>query len=85
MEDNDSTLKAFAKGYSPALKGFHRTHRVHLGWLYEVLNEFEAAEGEGTYDVVYAKTDTRKGDFFTKPLSPDAFRRAMDLIKLELR
>lgn len=82
MEDNDSTLKAVCKGYSPALRAFHRTHSVHVGWLRGIFHVFEFLEQEGSYDLLYARTDTHKGDPFTKALSPDPFAKAMRLLGL---
>ena len=77
MEDNDSAIKAVAKGYSSALRSLYRTHRVHIGRLHEIFHEFEPEAGEGTYTITHAPAKTHKGDVFTKPMGPNPFLDAL--------
>ena len=81
MEDNNSTIIAVNKGYSPAMRHLARTQRTALGLVHDVITE-EPNPGEGRIGVLKADTDKHKGDMFTKELDPRAFLNALSMIRL---
>lgn len=81
MEDNNATIIAVNKGYSPAMRYLARTQRTALGLVHDVITE-ELNPGEGKISVLKADTVSHKGDMFTKELDPRAFLNALNMIRL---
>ena len=84
MEDNDATITAVQKGYSPSLRHLVRAQRVSLGFLHELTNPDpeSSLDTEGEIVILRADTDDQKGDMFTKELDVAAFHRALDMIRM---
>ena len=61
--DNTQAITAVHKGYSKKLKFLERTHRCAIGFVHELIES-------GQLCVEYSSTLTRRGDGFTKCLSP---------------
>ena len=38
FEDNEAVIKMIIKGRSPTMRHVSRTHRVALGWLFDMIN-----------------------------------------------
>ena len=69
-EDNESCIKIVENGYSPAMRHIHRTHRVHIGWLHEVLT------GEHAF-LEKCISELMKADPFTKSIPPAKWEHAL--------
>ena len=39
MEDNEAVIKILIKGRSNALRHLHRTHRINIDWLFEIIKQ----------------------------------------------
>ena len=75
-EDNEATITAVRKGYSPRMRYLLRTHRIALGTLKELTTE-EPESGEGRVTLEHWPTASHKGDMFTKALAPNVFQDAV--------
>ena len=80
-EDNDSTITAIKKGYSPSLRSLRKTHRLSLGFLHDITG-MKPEPGEGTINMFQQDSDTQKGDYFTKITPPKSFQKFLDLFRI---
>ena len=58
-----------------------RTQRISIGLLYDMIKE-GPQDGEGRISIVKVETAKHKGDLFTKELDPQAFNKAIDMIRV---
>ena len=78
-EDNNATIIAVQKGYSPTLRHLQRSQRVSLGYVHEVVTGQDDTS-DGNIELAKVDTSSQKGDSFTKYLTPKDFHKAMDII-----
>ena len=76
--DNTQCLAAVRRGYSKKLRFLERTQRIAIGSVHELLERDEIV-------VEYWKTDTHRGDSFTKCLVPVKFLAARELMGMRTR
>ena len=76
-EDNNATITAIVKGYSPSLRHLARTQRISLSFCHEVIQHPEKKDDlsdsddehdrtSGEIHLVKIETHLQLGDFFTK-------------------
>ena len=93
QEDNTAAITAVRKGYAPTLRHLAKTHKTSLGFLHELLCfpeddpstvklSCKFDDSTGLIYLHYRCTDEQKGDIFTKCLTPQKFRIALELIKV---
>ena len=75
-EDNESCIKIVENGYSPAMRHLHRTHRMHIGWLHEVLCGLDGKGGEHAF-LEKCASELMKADPFTKSIVPSKWEHAL--------
>lgn len=86
-EDNDATIKAIKKGYSPCLRSMQRTARISLGFAHEVFHEDEVDADDGEPPrfgirpvLVHCPTKEMRADVFTKTLDRVSFANALEML-----
>jgi hypothetical protein len=85
-EDNNATILAIKKGYSPSLRALPRTERVSLGALHEFFHEQDAHDcRHGTLELVHHEGTEHKADIFTKEMPPKAFNDKLGLMGVGTR
>ena len=76
-EDNEAVIKTVAKGRSAKLRHVARTHRVNLGWLYDLFRHPEI-------QARYVSTDYQLADIGTKAITkPDTWRRLTSMMGIK--
>jgi hypothetical protein len=78
-EDNNTTIVAVRKGYSPNMRHIARTQRTSIGLLHEATSEDKDAP-EGNISLIKVDTKIHKGDMFTKELDVKDYLLAIDRI-----
>ena len=76
-EDNTQCISAVRSGYSAALRHLPRTERIALSTCHEIF-----VEDAARHSLNYERSETHKGDVFTKRLPPIAFERAVAMLGL---
>ena len=71
-EDNAAAIISATTGYSPSMRHLHRTQRISIGLLHDMINE-ELQEGKGSISIAKVETSKLKGNLFTKELDPQIF------------
>ena len=94
FEDNEATITAARKGYSPSLRHLPRHQRCALGTVHETFwtdpdqTEEELAEKAkivaqwGEMVLEHKDTKLHKGDFFTKELPRTEFEGALKMMRV---
>lgn len=72
-EDNQATIRIVKKGFSAKLRHITRTHKINLSSIKE---EFD----KGEVEIEYVDTNLQVADFLTKPLAPQKWPNALDLM-----
>jgi len=90
-EDNNATITAIVKGYSPSLRHLSRTQRISLGFCHEVISHPEKKQplsdsedehdcSSGDIGLQKIETDSQLGDFFTKTFTRREFEQKIKSI-----
>ena len=80
-EDNNTTISAIEKGYSPNMRHIARTQKTSIGLLHEVIIEAsEDPDPEGDIELIKVDTKIHKGDMFTKELPVKDYISAIERI-----
>jgi hypothetical protein len=82
-EDNNTTISAIQKGYSPNMRHIARTQRTSIGLLHEMIVEPEENQPEGKIELIKVDTKIHKGDMFTKELEVRDYIMAIDRIGVQ--
>eukprot|EP00971_Amphidinium_carterae_P196352 3895817-Amphidinium_carterae.5 len=78
-EDNEQTIAAVRRGYSKKLWHLPRVHKTSLG----ALNEWLCGE-QPVGRLEYHRSESHKGDIFTKALKPDKFCASKVLLNIRI-
>ena len=70
MEDNEAVIQILLKGRSNALRHVHRTHRINIDWMFEIIKQENIL-------IRYVNTKYQLADICTK-----AFTKAEDWTRL---
>jgi hypothetical protein len=74
-KDNNSTIIAIGRGYSPQLRYLERHHRVSVGLVHEMCSAPDIT-------VEKVESNEQRGDLFTKPLDKNKLQYAFKLVGL---
>ena len=76
MEDNQAVCTILREGRTNAMRHVHRTHRVNIDWLYEIVHEENIA-------VRYVDTNAQLTDILTKAFArSEEFSRLLEICQL---
>ena len=76
MEDNEAVIKILLKGRTNALRHLHRTHRINIDWMFEIIKHEHIL-------IRYANTKYQLADICTKAFTKaEGWQRLMQMCQI---